>query len=91
MKPLSERLKFGTQLHEFVLNAVKERREMARAKLSKRHAQWRKNEDLFLAYIPPGCCGEQAPAWMGEWETRLPSGAYSLQPRCCSERPYLLG
>lgn len=53
MKPLSERLKFGSRLHEFVLSAVKERREMARAKLSKRHAQWRKNEDLFLAYMPP--------------------------------------
>lgn len=52
MKPLSEKLKFGTPLHDKILSAVRERREMSQKKLSARFAQWRKNEELFLAYLP---------------------------------------
>ncbi len=52
MKELRERLRYGTQLHNFVLDAVRRRKDFSLDKMRERHNQWRKNDEAFLAYMP---------------------------------------
>lgn len=52
MNDLRERLRFGTQLHTFIVDAVRRRRDFSRDKLRERHEKWRKAEEAFLSYMP---------------------------------------
>lgn len=49
---LREKLRYGTQLHEFVVQAVKRRRDFSLGKMRERHQKWRKAEEAFLSYLP---------------------------------------
>jgi hypothetical protein len=49
---LRERLRYGTQLHNFVVEAVKRRRDFSQEKMRDRHAKWRKAEEAFVSYMP---------------------------------------
>lgn len=49
---LRERLRYGTQLHTFIVEAIKRRRDFSREKMRERHAKWRKAEEGFLSYMP---------------------------------------
>ena len=52
MKDLRERLRYGTELHKFVLDAVVRRKRFSQEKMRERHTAWRKNDEAFLAYMP---------------------------------------
>lgn len=45
-------MRYGTKLHNFVLDAVKRRKDFSIQKMTERHNQWRKNDEAFLSYIP---------------------------------------
>lgn len=49
---LRERLRYGTQLHNFVVEAVKRRRDFSLEKMRERHEKWRKADEAFLSYMP---------------------------------------
>lgn len=50
----SENLKvrYGSKLHQRILDAIRSRHRLSRGRMSKRHAAWRKAEEQSLAYIP---------------------------------------
>lgn len=52
MEELRERLRYGTQLHNFVVEAVKRRRDFSQEKMRDRHSAWKKAEEAFLSYMP---------------------------------------
>lgn len=49
---LADELRFGTQRHYAVLEAILARRNFSRDKMQERHTQWMKNEEAFIAYMP---------------------------------------
>ncbi len=52
MKDLRERMRYGSKLHTFILDAVKRRKDFSLEKMRERHEQWRKNDEAFLSYAP---------------------------------------
>ena len=52
MSMLAEDLRFGTQKHNLVLEAIRRRYQFSRDKMKDRHAQWIRNEENFIAYMP---------------------------------------
>lgn len=52
MAVLANSLGFHTVLHRFILEAVLRRRDFSQDKMRERHAQWRRNEENFIAYMP---------------------------------------
>src|SRR5687767_9060526 len=52
MEDLRQRLRYGTQLHNFVVEAVKRRRDFSLEKMRDRHQKWRQAEEAFLSYMP---------------------------------------
>jgi hypothetical protein len=52
MSELQEKLRYGTQLHNFIVDAVKRRRDFSLEKMRSRHSHWRKAEESFLSYMP---------------------------------------
>lgn len=49
---LRERLRYGTQLHTFILEAIRRRRDFSLQKMGERFDKWRRAEENFLAYLP---------------------------------------
>lgn len=53
LRPEVVELRYGTAEHDRVREAVRQRREMSRRKLSDRHEKWSEAEDKAQAYIKP--------------------------------------
>ncbi len=51
-EPLRERLRYGTQLHNFVVEAIRRRKNFSLDKMGERYAAWRKAEEGYLSYMP---------------------------------------
>lgn len=51
-KDLRERLRFGGQLHNFVLAALKRRRDFSQEKMRERWDIWRQADENFISYMP---------------------------------------
>lgn len=45
-------MRFGSDLHTFVVNAVKRRADFSREKMREKHKVWKQNDEAFLAYMP---------------------------------------
>ncbi len=52
MPVLAESLRFQSQAHKFVLDAVLRRKEFSLDKMRQRHEAWRRNEENFIAFMP---------------------------------------
>jgi len=52
MAVLADTLRFQTEAHRFILEAVLRRKEFSKDKMRERHAQWRRNEENFIAFMP---------------------------------------
>lgn len=44
-------VKYGTEKHRFILDAVKSRLALSRNAMSNRYEQWRQNEEQYMAYM----------------------------------------
>lgn len=51
-KAIAERMRFGSQLHNFVLAALQRRRDFSQEKMRTRYETWRKADESFLSFIP---------------------------------------
>jgi hypothetical protein len=51
-EPLREKLRYGSPLHDFVLQMIKRRRDFSREKMQERYSAWMKAEEGFLSYMP---------------------------------------
>lgn len=49
---LREKLRYGSPLHDFVLEAVRRRKQFSNEKMRERHATWQKTEEAFLSFMP---------------------------------------
>lgn len=49
---LRDRLRFGSQLHQFVLDACIRRKRFSEEKMMQRYNKWRQDDDAMLSYIP---------------------------------------
>lgn len=49
---LRERLRYGQPLHDFVIDAVRRRRDFSLQKMTQRYEKWRRAEENFLAFLP---------------------------------------
>lgn len=50
--PIEKKLRYGSSLHKFVLEAVLRRYKYSKDKMENRHDKWRKADDQFNAYMP---------------------------------------
>lgn len=51
-EPLRERLRYGSPLHDFVVQAIKRRKDFSLEKMRDRYSAWQKAEENFLSYMP---------------------------------------
>lgn len=49
---LRSRLRYGTQLHQFVLDACLRRKRFSEEKMRERYNKWRQDDDAMLSYMP---------------------------------------
>lgn len=52
MQPLAERLRYGTQLHEFIVEMIKNRRDFSQEKMRERWEHWKRADEQFISYMP---------------------------------------
>ena len=50
--PYHKELKFGTEAHDRVRDAVRQRFQMSKRKMSTRYQAWTEAENLYLSYVP---------------------------------------
>jgi len=53
LRPEVVELRYGTPQHDRIREAIRQRREMSRRKMSDRHTKWSESEDKAQAYIKP--------------------------------------
>lgn len=52
MAELREDLRFGTERHRFILEAVRRRKDFSLDMMRRRHEKWRRDDEAFLAFMP---------------------------------------
>lgn len=49
---IADELRFGTEMHRRILEAILARRNFSQDKMRERHAAWKKSEEAYIAYMP---------------------------------------